>query len=216
MAYGSVEDLNVTLPPDDVQLTWLPLTPAAPPSSYEVSKSTDMGRTFTLLDTLTHDLLDTVVFDQLRQVFFYTDATGASGDVYRVVANYGATQNRPAFAVVSVFPPVCTVFGYVFAVDGSALAEDDREVSLTYVGTPYLEVADTAGVQAAVANVVKGVTRSSVNTQGVWQLRGLQGAVVDVRTVTGTRRVRLPMAEGPYNLADLPALPVAAPADRQR
>lgn len=180
-------------------LQWFPVIGA---TSYRIEKSTDKGASWALLATVPHDKLG-ANWSAAAQEFFYVDATGNSGDVFRRDWTDGVTTSKFDYTIVPPPPPELLVL------TGVVYGEHAAEVRIVYLSGPE-EVVGGYGYNPPAPDAIgEKVTRTS--SEGLWQVEVYQGARVRVM-VPSTRFVHeyiLPTGSpGPYAITDL--IPVDA------
>jgi len=176
-------------------------------TSFALQKSTDKGVTFAALATVAYDPSG-ANFSVATRKFFYVDAAGAAGDVYRVTSTGAFGVSGPAVAVAPPSEPdKCTIIGY--ALDGLGRARTDMAVTVTVYGTSGERwVKNPVGTVAHNPQALgMTFTQETVFTtdQGIWQVDLVQRALVriTIEELGYEKSFEVPGKTGPVNIRDV-------------
>ena len=178
-------------------------------TSFVITKSTDKGQSFSALATVTFDV-GGAAFEKKTARFFYTDATLAAGDIYRLTVVGPGGTSQPEFLIVPPTLQLCHVFGYVFDAFGAPSKADVNVEAYAPAGMGFWTVA-TTGVAAHDSTALALAPRSavvSVDAAGLWRVALLRRchARIVIAELGIDYAFEVPDREGPINLRDIPRL----------
>jgi hypothetical protein len=187
------------------RLYWKP-DPAVAITSFVITRSTDLGQSFSALATVTYDLTG-ANYDKRTKRFFYDDASGSNGHVYRITAVGANGTSSPVFLVSPAVPPsTCTVIGYIM--DTFVQVDTSVQIHVESYGRPqWKKGTSTLVAQSAEAlGVPTSQQMLHPNSEGVWQVSLMQGAYARVRipSLQYDHAFLVPEKEGPVNIRDIP------------
>jgi hypothetical protein len=182
--------------------------PSVTVTSFVITRSTDLAQSFSALATVNYDLAG-ANYDKRTKKFFYDDSTGSNGNVYRIVAVGNNGTSTPVFLVApAAAPSTCTIIGYIM--DTFAEVNTSLQVHVESYGRPQWKKG-TSTLVAQSAEALGVPTSEQIvtpNTDGVWQVRLVQGAYAKIRIpdLQYDHAFLVPEKEGPVNIRDIPFL----------
>jgi hypothetical protein len=179
-------------------------------TSFSIRKSSDGG--------LTYDAPVSVLFnvnganyEKQTKRFFYDDALGAAGNIYKISAvGPLGTSSEETVIVEGDKPPLCRVIGYIKDAFGGV----DQTVSIQVkaFGTPGERWAkNTTGMVARNSHALALTSREIFlrpDASGMWSVDLVQGvyAHVSISSLNFEHVFEVPAQAGPVNIRDIPQL----------
>jgi hypothetical protein len=191
-----------------VKITWS-YDPSVSVTDYKVYRSTDNGVTYTLVSTIAFDV-NGANYDKAERQFFYTDAGGAAGYVYKVTATGANGTSKPVYTIVPPGdPPTCLVIGYVTNVFGQ---KDLGQVHIDvqgYGSRGELWAPNASGVVAnsqQAMGLASGLRRVFLDENGMWQVELVRKTLarITIPALDLDWAFEVPDREGPVNIRDIP------------
>ena len=179
-------------------------------TSFTLEKSTDKGVSFSSLVSIAFNPAG-ANFDAANNRFFYNDAAGAVGHVYKIyaVGPLGTSEARIAISAPAETSK-CTIIGYV----EDAFGEVDTSIQVlveAFGGREDRWVQSPTGVVAQNSRAV-GITsgRNIVypNSDGIWQVRLTRKTVarITINELGLDWAFEVPDKDGPVNIRDIPQI----------
>lgn len=177
-------------------------------TQFRVEKSTDKGASFLSIATVPFNTSG-ANYDKIAKNFFYNDLVGNPGDIYRIFVDGALGTSLPVYVIVpSAFPPVCSIFGYVFTSDGSVDREVEIKIKPFHLGGGKW-ASNFSGITAhdpqAVGIVSSGPVSVYPDENGMWQVQLLQGiyVIVEISALEFEAAIQVPSTQGPVNICDI-------------
>lgn len=185
---------------------WTP-DPTQTITSFDIERSTDHGSSFAALVNIPFNV-NGANYDKQRKQFFYEDAAGQPGYIYRIVANGAFGVSVPLTIVAPpAEPELCTIIGYVR--DASGYVDRTTAIHVTAVGSPEEHWApNPEGLVAHNAHALGIVAKRDVihpDENGMWQVDLIRGiyARIEIPALMFQRTFEVPRKAGPINVRDI-------------
>jgi hypothetical protein len=212
MKQPPVYGLTATLTSSGVRLLWK-WSSDAPITDFFVEKKALLTDEFSTVSTIPFDIngINTVPSTSGPRMFFYDDASGEPGSIYRVSVLGDSGASPSCFAIApSEDIPVCYIHGYITSAEGEKGAGTEIHVSVlaqkkaNWIQSPGGTVAQNADAIL----VIPGARVLTSEADGQWGISLPQGAVaqVSVPSVGFSVAFNVPMEEGPVNIRDVQPL----------
>lgn len=185
-------------------------------TSFDLTKSSDSGLTYSALATVTYDTSDAGVFNRQKSLFFYVDGAGAPGDIYRITGTGPLGTSLPATAIAGpASSPECLIIGYVS--DARGKVDESMQVIVTTYGAVEggredRWVKNPTGIVSLRSAKALGIQNSSFtvypNSKGIWQVSLIQRTVarVQIPDLKFDLAFEVPEELGPRNVRDIPQI----------
>jgi hypothetical protein len=177
-------------------------------TSYALSRSSDKGVTYSAVATVAASTVG-ANYDARSRRYFYTDASAAAGDIFKLVATGSLGTSEPEFAIVPpAAAPVCRIVGY--ALTGFGEADVLLPVLVTLFGSRgeswNRNPTGTMAQHAEALHLVPASRTVYPDLTGLWAVDVVRGALARVQIAqTGFSWVfRVPDVAGPVNIRDIP------------
>lgn len=190
------------------RVQWFADDPTA--QSFLLEKSTDKGVSYTTLTTIAYDTTG-VNYDPRLKVFFYVDAGGAAGHVYRLTVTGTQGVSPPSFIVVPMAAPdMCHIIGYV----RSPFGEVDQSVKVDVFsfgsrGERWMKSpSGLLGINPEALGVTNAQKAVFPNADGMWEVLLVQGtyARIFIPEMSFEWTFLVPSVTGPVNIRDIAQL----------
>lgn len=190
-----------------VKVIW-EFDPSVAVTSFTLDKSVDQGTSYTFLATVTFDI-NGANFDRAEKHFFYNDAAGAPGHIYRITATGAFGTSLPSYMVAPADPPgLCVVIGYARNAFGEVdvgmqvFVESWGERGTGWASNP----AGVVGNNAQSLAVISSTRTTYPDANGLWQVELIRKAYARVRipALELDWAFEVPDKTGPVNIRDLP------------
>ena len=188
------------------KVSWRQESGAVSPTGFLVERSDDNGRTYSTLTTVTNEA-GSANYNKLTRRWFYSDAAGSPGSVYRVTALSGSGNSSPSFTIAPpAAPPSCLLVGYLVSPSGTGAA-----TSHVYISAESRQTLKSTSGVVGYGPTSLGVTKETISVlpspAGVWQAQVVRGALVRISIPSAEfeKIVVVPDEAGPVNVAELPS-----------
>jgi len=192
-----------------ITLNW-GFDPSTAITQFVLTKSTDKGKSYSALTTIAFDVTG-AAFDAKKGLFFYTDAAGAPGHIYKLVAQGAAGDSSPSYIVAPADEPTtCLVIGYIR--DGFGAVNENVKVNVSSYGNAQESWADNPNGLIAQnprsLGIVAGERTVYPDSNGMWQVELIKNtrARIIIEEMNFDWTFKVPNDSGPVNITDIPQL----------
>ena len=193
-----------------VRLEWAPDPAGNGVTTYNIEKSTDKGVSWAVLDDVAYNV-NGGSFDKPSRRFYYVDAEGNPGDIYRL--NAQGTWGTSDWVFLIAPPgtqPLCQVFGYV----DTAFAIQDvqtRIVVSAFMPNGRQWARNTQGLVShnpEGLGILEGERVVYPDANGIWKVDVAQGVYckVYIPALNFVWVFEVPRELGPRNIRDILAV----------
>jgi len=178
-------------------------------ASFDLSKSIDMGETYSSLVNIPFDTTGDN-YDRPNKHFFYNDTSGQPGHIYKVVIN-ASTATDPLVIIAPPAPPAkCMIIGYML--DAGGYVPTDVQVSVEAYGTRGERWGRNPTGIVGQNKEALGITARRFfvkpDANGMWSVNLIRKvfALIEIPAINFRWAFEVPDKDGPVNIRDIPQL----------